>query len=266
MGRINCTANLDSPRGRPKQRCVHHFALSTISTRRQRLSLDSGRHSMMRTVSPVFASFVSSCALNFTDLRTILPYTGCGTRVSETTTIVLSILSETTRPCLTRRLCRFSCLSCSILSLGDPFFGDDGLNLRVGAAHRAHFAEVGQMTGAQRKAKVEELFLRLFGFLLQLGDRQIAQLFEVMRSHACAASSREMILVAIGSFEAASSSARFPTSRSTPESSNRMRPGRTTATQNSGLPLPAPMRTSAGFLVTDLSGKTLIHTLPPRLM
>ena len=44
-----------------------------------------------------------------------------------------------------------------------------------------------------------------------------------------------------------------------------MRPGLTTATQSSGLPLPEPMRVSAGFWVTGLSGKIRIHTLPPRL-
>src|SRR5215510_10130885 len=44
-----------------------------------------------------------------------------------------------------------------------------------------------------------------------------------------------------------------------------MRPGFTTATHSSGLPLPLPMRVSAGFLVTGLSGNTRIHTLPPRL-
>src|SRR5512145_801736 len=44
-----------------------------------------------------------------------------------------------------------------------------------------------------------------------------------------------------------------------------MRPGLTTATHSSGLPLPFPMRVSAGFLVTGLSGNTRIHTLPPRL-
>ena len=52
----------------------------------------------------------------------------------------------------------------------------------------------------------------------------------------------------------------------TPENSNITRPGLTTATQPSGLPLPEPMRVSAGFLVKALSGKTLIHTLPPRLI
>ena len=38
------------------------------------------------------------------------------------------------------------------------------------------------------------------------------------------------------------------------------RPGLITATQPSGEPLPLPMRVSAGFLVNDLSGKTLIQT------
>src|SRR6266571_697242 len=44
-----------------------------------------------------------------------------------------------------------------------------------------------------------------------------------------------------------------------------MRPGLITATHSSGLPLPLPIRVSAGFFVTGLSGKTRIHTLPPRL-
>ena len=52
----------------------------------------------------------------------------------------------------------------------------------------------------------------------------------------------------------------------TPASSNMTRPGLTTATQCSGEPLPEPMRVSAGFFVYALSGKTLIQTLPPRLI
>src|SRR6266849_2837442 len=43
-----------------------------------------------------------------------------------------------------------------------------------------------------------------------------------------------------------------------------IRPGFTTATHSSGLPLPLPIRVSAGFFVTGLSGKIRIHTLPPR--
>ena len=37
------------------------------------------------------------------------------------------------------------------------------------------------------------------------------------------------------------------------------------ATHDSGLPLPDPMRVSAGFFVTGLSGKTRIQIWPPRL-
>ena len=52
----------------------------------------------------------------------------------------------------------------------------------------------------------------------------------------------------------------------TPASSNKTVPGLTTATQYSGLPLPLPMRVSAGFLVYGLSGKMRIHSFPPRLI
>jgi len=44
----------------------------------------------------------------------------------------------------------------------------------------------------------------------------------------------------------------------------RILPGRTTATQWSGAPLPLPIRVSAGFLVTGLSGNKRIQILPPR--
>src|SRR5216117_2243959 len=45
-----------------------------------------------------------------------------------------------------------------------------------------------------------------------------------------------------------------------------MLPGRTVATQNSGWPLPLPMRVSGGRAVTGLSGKTRIHNFPLRFM
>jgi len=68
----------------------------------------------------------------------------------------------------------------------------------------------------------------------------------------------------IGSFRPASRSASFASGSGTPASSNMTRPGLITATQCSGAPFPEPIRVSAGFCVTGLSGKTLIQTLPPR--
>ena len=44
-----------------------------------------------------------------------------------------------------------------------------------------------------------------------------------------------------------------------------MRPALTGATQYSTEPLPLPMRTSAGFLLTGTSGKMRIHTRPGAL-
>ena len=40
----------------------------------------------------------------------------------------------------------------------------------------------------------------------------------------------------------------------------------TRATQNSGVPLPLPMRTSVGFFDTGTSGNSLIHTRPERFI
>src|SRR4051794_38571730 len=72
--------------------------------------------------------------------------------------------------------------------------------------------------------------------------------------------------VLIGSLAAASASASLATVIDTPSSSNSTRPGLTRAAQNSGAPLPEPMRTSAGFLDTGTSGKTRIQTRPARFM
>src|ERR1700754_4109827 len=72
--------------------------------------------------------------------------------------------------------------------------------------------------------------------------------------------------VLIGSLAAASESASFAVCTVTPSISKITRPGLTRATHNSGVPLPEPMRTSAGFFDTGRSGNTRIQTRPARFM
>src|SRR5271155_4672596 len=72
--------------------------------------------------------------------------------------------------------------------------------------------------------------------------------------------------VLIGSLAAASPNASRATCSETPSTSNMMRPGATRVTQNSGAPLPLPMRTSIGFFETGTSGKMRIQTRPARFM
>src|SRR5208337_2075427 len=75
-----------------------YFAFSTISTRRQRFSLLSGRDSTTRTVSPIPHSFFSSCALIFFVRVRYFLYSRCSLRWWISTTIVFCILLLTTRP------------------------------------------------------------------------------------------------------------------------------------------------------------------------
>src|SRR5439155_10846519 len=120
-------------------------------------------------------------------------------------------------------------------------------------------------TGHVLEPQVEQLLLRLGQALDELVVGQVADVSCLLIDHQNA-SSRVTTRALIASFWMARSRASRATFLSGYDSSNRIRPGRTTATHRSGLPLPEPMRVSAGFSVTGLSGKTLIHTLPPRLM
>src|SRR5262249_24197344 len=128
--------------------------------------------------------------------------------------------------------------------------------------HLAQPRAVVELPSCVLEAQVEQLLLRLGQPVLELHLVELAQL-------ACprhASPGRRTKRVLIGSLCRASRMASRATSSGTPDSSNITRPGFTTATQCSGLPLPEPMRVSAGFWVTGLSGKMLIHTFPPRLM
>src|SRR6185437_865369 len=112
------------------------------------------------------------------------------------------------------------------------------------------------------EAQAERL---LAGLLEPLDQVMVVERVDFGALHS-ATPSRFTNLVLIGSLCPARRIASFARSSGTPASSNITRPGLITATQPSGLPLPEPMRVSAGFLVYGLSGKTLIHTFPPRLI
>src|SRR3954454_2980155 len=199
----------------------------------------------------------------------ILPYSGCFTRRSTRTTTVFSPLSDTTVPVRTR-------FGIPIFSSTLRRFGGAGalvlkrLDAGDGATHLAHPRRLLELVGRRLETQVELLALQLGELLLQL---VVAVLLEILdRSHSQCSSAarlsprRATTLVLIGNFSAARSNAVLASEPGTPSSSNRMRPGLTRATQNSGLPLPEPMRTSAGFELTGTSGNTRIHKRPERLM
>src|SRR4051812_27613280 len=119
-----------------------------------------------------------------------------------------------------------------------------------------------QLAGRVLEPEAEEVTSDRLDVLDELGVVEVADLLGVHQ----ASSSAVTILVRTGSFMPARRSASRARGSGTPASSNMTRPGLTTATHPSGEPLPEPMRVSAGFLVTGLSGYTLIQTLPPRLI
>src|SRR5437879_4788779 len=122
---------------------------------------------------------------------------------------------------------------------------------------------VAELAGDELGAEGEQLLLRLRQAVEELFVFELAQLGDLgVRHHS--SSARVTNLALIGSFWIARSRASRARGSPTPASSNMTRPGFTTATHRSGLPLPEPMRVSAGFSVTGLSGKMRIHTLPPR--
>src|SRR4029079_18583617 len=116
-------------------------------------------------------------------------------------------------------------------------------------------------------AEVEQLCLalpqllheRLVGHLAQLGRLGTG-------GHQTSAPSRLTIRHFIGSLWIARRIASRAIASFGKDISKRIRPGLMLATHHSGEPFPEPMRVSAGFLVSARSGKTVIQTLPPRLM
>src|SRR5215813_13487196 len=138
----------------------------------------------------------------------------------------------------------------------------DGEPARELALRFAKPRRVFQLPGGVLEAQVEQLLALLPD---ELHELRILHFVCVGALHS-PAPSRTTNLVLTGSLWPARRMASRASGSGTPASSNITRPGLTTATQPSGEPLPEPMRVSAGFAVTGLSGKMLIQTLPPRLI
>src|SRR5665213_2534401 len=158
--------------------------------------------------------------------------------------------------CIRDRACRYPLVPRAL--------GQNGPDARDVAAHCAYAVGIFQLAAGALKTQIESLLAKLLELALELVDRlgaHVANLHDAPPSL-----SRVTIRVLIGSFAAPNKNASFASAAGTPSSSNRMRPGFTRATQNSGEPLPLPMRTSAGFTDTGTSGKIRIHTRPTRRM
>src|SRR5690606_30956096 len=143
---------------------------------------------------------------------------------------------------------------------------DDRVDARDVALHGAQAAVALELSGRRLEAQVEQLFLGLLEFVdetLVLESIELvgAKLLGTDR-HYASPSSRLMMRALSGSLWMARVSASRAMVSLTPLSSNSTRPGLTFATHHSGLPLPLPMRVSAGFFVSGRSGKMLIHTFP----
>src|SRR5438128_11149043 len=100
----------------------------------------------------------------------------------------------------------------------------------------------------------------------QLVHAQLGDFFHFHGAQAALTRCRVRNAVRTGSLSAARRRDSRATDSGTPSSSNKMFPGRTVVTQNSGWPLPLPMRVSGGRADTGLSGKTRIHNFPLRFM
>src|SRR5579864_7073428 len=171
--------------------------------------------------------------------------------------MVLSILSLTTTP---SRI-RFGI--CCSLTRG--LLAQHRLDAGDVAAHLAHAGRLAELAARLLEAQVERLLAQVAELFLEL-VLGLGTKIAGLHGFTPYAPTRLTKRVLIGSLAAASSSASLAVCTDTPSSSNSTRPGLTRATQNSGAPLPEPMRTSAGFFDTGTSGNTRIQTRPARFM
>src|ERR1700712_3753526 len=143
----------------------------------------------------------------------------------------------------------------------------DGLDAGDIAAGFTQPRGVFQLPGGALETQIETLLLQIEDGVVHLIGAHCANIggFHLGHDHSYSAM-RATKRVLIGNLAAASDSASFAVCTVTPSISKITRPGLTRATHSSGVPLPEPMRTSAGFFDTGRSGKIRIQTRQARFM
>src|SRR5436305_9972432 len=185
---------------------------------------------------------------------------GCVKRRSTRTTTVLACLSLTTTPCSVR----FGIMG--LLLLFRALLRGDGLDTGDVAAGFAQPRGVLQLPGGALETQIEALLLQIGDGVVHLVGTHGADIGNLHLGHHRYSAMRATKRVLIGSLAAASDSASRAVCTVTPSISKMTRPGLTRATHSSGVPLPEPMRTSAGFFDTGTSGKIRIQTRPARFI
>src|SRR3954463_12884921 len=142
----------------------------------------------------------------------------------------------------------------------------DGLDTGDVAAGFAQPRGVLKLPGGALEAPIEALLLQIENGVGHLIGAHCADIGAFHLGHDPHSAMRATKRVLIGSLAAASDSASFAVCTVTPSISKMTRPGFTRATHSSGVPLPEPIRTSAGFFDTGTSGKMRIQTRPARFM
>src|SRR4029077_5752343 len=147
--------------------------------------------------------------------------------------------------------------------LTDPL-GEHGIDASDVAPRVPDQHGVLELVGDLLQLVLEEVLLQLANGALQL-RRLVAA--EILRANALAHStdSRPTKRVWTDSFWSARWNASRARSSFTPSSSYMTRPGRTTATHSSGLPLPLPMRVSAGFFEIGFFGENRMASVSRRV-
>src|SRR3989338_8268498 len=155
--------------------------------------------------------------------------------------------------------CILSLVTTPIRSLRIFFLSLERVELRDLAAQPLEEVRLVELSGDLLLPQCVQLLVERVALLLKFRDAQVSQ-FPCLRD-------RHKVFLVMnrvlgGTFADASLIDSLANSSGKPSTSKSIFPRWITATQDSTMPLPLPMRVSAGFFVTGLSGNARMNTLP----